>query len=248
MVPDMAKIATVGGVTGIGFLALSLGLPKLIEGLPSEISYGLAAVGGILVLVAFIWSLLNGRSDGGAPIAQVSHGSHSPNFGQIHGDVHITHAAPAAVQESKSLYGSGAPPRSKYQLDNLDALDRVMRGPRLPREAPIEPMPDLGLTELLVRVYQALGGAPSANLAKAPFYRKVDKSIADAVAIHRLHVWGRIGERPIELIEVYRWAEGLFTHKPPRFVWEGPLSSIEYSDLKFNRAEADRHWPNPPLT
>lgn len=104
----MAKVATVGGVTGVAFLALGLGLPEMIENLPPAVSYGLAAVGLVLLLTAFVWSLLNRGGDGGPPNAQTSHGPNSPVVGSVARDFHYYPPAPlpAARQEPKSPYGS----------------------------------------------------------------------------------------------------------------------------------------------
>jgi hypothetical protein len=79
----MAKLATVGGITGIGFLALGLGLPKVIESFSPTLSYGLAAFGGVLVVAAFVWFLLNKGIDGRSDTALTTHGAQSANYGHV---------------------------------------------------------------------------------------------------------------------------------------------------------------------
>lgn len=247
----MAKIATVGGITGLGFLALSLGLPEMIEGLSNEVSYGLAIVGGILVLTAFVWSLLSKRDDGGSSTNQTTHGPHSPNIGSVGGNVTFVHGVQDATQHPKSPYGSGHSPRATEQ-----AAEYIARHLRMAEAYPpglatvrVNPKPDLNFNGLMVRVYKRLGGSPPTGPSRKEFWSLVDREVADKMSLNNLHAWGRMSpNQALREIDPSTWAEGLFDHRDKALFMPSGLHTVEYSDLHFWAHEIDRIWPKPPET
>src|SRR5687768_15376038 len=90
----MGKVVTAGGVSAIGFLAIGLGGPAVIEGMSTAVSYGLTAFGAVLLVVVFIWWLLN-KGGHDTTTTQASHGPHSPNYGRVEGGVHNYFGPPA---------------------------------------------------------------------------------------------------------------------------------------------------------
>ena len=176
---------------------------------------------------------------------QTTHGPHSPNYAKVEGNVNNYYGPPnpAEKQERKMAHQLG--PRledrsSRKTRESAEFHEGLRRYANF--DAP-QTLPDMRLNELLMRVYAKYGPAPQENPKKPTFWKKIDHAIADAVAINNLHVWGRIGSKPIARIELYRWEEGTFDHRAAKFVWVGPLSSVEYTDLCFNRHEMDRIFP-----
>lgn len=245
----MAKIATVGGVTGLGFLALSLGLPEMIDGLSNEVSYGLAIVGGILVLTAFVWSLLSRRDDGGSTVSQTTHGPHSPIIGQVR-DIHNHYGPPnpAEKHEAKSLLGSGRPPRATEQ-----AAEYIARHLRMAEAYPSGPAtfrpdqkPNMNLNAVLVRVYKRLGPPPPNGPQRETFLQRVNREIADKVSLNQFHTWGRMSAgQALREIGFDEWGDGLFDHKSKTLAVPHGLQTVEYQDLHFFVDEIDRIWPKP---
>jgi hypothetical protein len=97
---DMAKATTVSGVTGIAMLAVGLGLPKVIEGLPLWFNYGLVGVGVVLLLVTYVWHLLNGRE------AEGGQHTHGPGSHIFSGDVHnpVFHAGVPKFSAEQTIF------------------------------------------------------------------------------------------------------------------------------------------------
>jgi hypothetical protein len=250
------RVTTAAGIAGFGSLLAGVGAPRVIEGLPVWVNITLFASGAVLIVAAFVSHLLSRKEGGDGGTSQTTHGPHSPNLsGTFTGPVTFG-AAPAAIQERKSPYGS-------YDVGKLaDGLDRVAR--RLadqgagrgfrPKSRPSFPapprLPDLPLAGLLVRVYKKLGGAPAKGAAERPeFLRRVNLEIMDKVAHHKLHVWARFGERALDLITEEDWRQGSFNHlKNALHVPAAYSEGYDLTDLHFNRAEVERVWPTPLRT
>lgn len=178
-------------------------------------------------LAVFAWSMWPRKNEAPADtssgISQLSSGSHAANLaGNFHGPVHIN-PPPAPVQERKLAVG--------WTHRSVGGLERVTTGTPAPK-------PDMLLAGLLVRVYKKLGRP---NSKSTDFVRCVNLEIADTVAMHHLHVWGRINSRPLDLIPEDYWRRGELDHRANSFtvIFQ---SAIVYTDLRFNRSEIDAHW------
>lgn len=112
-----------------------------------------------------------------------------------------------------------------------------------PKALQAKPKPDLPLTGLLIRVYKKLGPPPHDDDQRQAFYRRVNLEISDKVAVHQLHVWGRLGDLPLQAIYRHEWSHGRFDHRGKRFVHAYDFGTRDFTDLHFNKAEIDEHWP-----
>jgi len=97
-------------------------------------------------------------------------------------------------------------------------------------------------------VYQKLGPAPEDPARKAEFRRKVNLHIADTVKLHGLHVWARFGDFPLDLINPYDWQHATLDHLRGELRIPTDWSVNTYTDIHFNKAEIERHWPVPLRT
>lgn len=118
----MGKGVTVGGLSGVAFLALGLGLPRIFEGLPNEVHYGLVAIGAILLLITFIWSMLNKRSDG---LNNQTHGPGAHIFsGPVSNPTFYTNTVPSkfAAECEMTTAPTSLGGRSVIDLDGIATL------------------------------------------------------------------------------------------------------------------------------
>lgn len=140
---------------------------------------------------------------------------------------------------------SPKPKASQIARDQIDEMTRM--APAISgatSEVQYRPKPDMNLTELLVRVYKHLGGAPKEQPERDDFIRKIDFEIIDQITENGLHVWGRYGDRAREPISAYSLTRGKLNHRKDTFavpsVDSGPMV---FRELRFNRDEVDQIWP-----
>ena len=133
---------------------------------------------------------------------------------------------------------------ARDQIDEMTQMAPAIEGAR--SEAPFKskPRPDMNLTELLVRVYKHLGGAPKEQPERDNFIRKVDFEIIDQITENGLHVWGRYGDRAREPISAHSLRQGKLNHRMDTFavpsIDSGPMV---FRELRFDRDEVDQVWP-----
>ena len=85
------QIATVGGLSGVGFFAAGLAMPHYLAGAPPWVPPALLAVGVVCILAPWVWWFLQGSKD--APpfgdTITVTHSGSGHAFGKVEGDVNI---------------------------------------------------------------------------------------------------------------------------------------------------------------
>lgn len=230
----MGKVVTGGGVAAVGFLAVGLGGPALIEGMSTAVSYGLTAFGFVLLVSVFIWTLLNQGGDQETTTTQASHGHHSPNYGRVEGGVHNYFGHPQPLP--------AAPSTSPWDDPNFD-----LNNPKTWAEPSDAPVPDMELREVCDRLYDSLGG-PAQLIAD--FEKRVDLEIKDNVRIRKLHTWGRKKANDgLDDVWSVAWQNGDFSHKKGVLTYrhpDNPTRPIRWTDLRFNRREVDKWLPPKP--
>lgn len=209
---------------------------------------GLAVFSAYWLILWFLKPREGGTSNGG--LTQTSSGPNSPNFnaGTI-GDVHIhpPAPAPAAKQAPRPAEPYSPPPASRsagsgWTNEKLDGLERAMLGVSPPANA----KPDLMLSKIFPRVYKKVRSEnPNREFSKLALINRVDLEIGDIVKLHELTVWGRWGNRPIEIIPRAYLNKGEFKHKNEQFITP-TIDTVRwsvYTDIKLNRAEIEAKWP-----
>lgn len=110
------------------------------------------------------------------------------------------------------------------------------------------PNADIQLKSFLGRIYKKLGWRPSgaSQFQLEAFHRKVNLEILDAMSLHKLHVWGRVGDlatRPISPVE--REFATIDHLKGELRSLGSEEDAIVWTDLRFVKAEVDKVWPPP---
>ena len=110
--------------------------------------------------------------------------------------------------------------------------------------APIAPrIPDISLLEVAQRVIATFGPPPGDKAGEAKMFREVSLQIADRVKQHKLTVWARNGDRPLEKLTRHDWESGDLILGTSQIVVAGDWGSITYSDVQFESGELDAVWP-----
>lgn len=163
-----------------------------------------------------------------AGVTQVTQGSQSPNFGTVHGDVYL---GPAPVPERQPERAPAPrPQRDPYSFTG-----------------PLRPVPDFPLNKLLARLYKILGPAPEMRTPESQkFIRKVNLEIMDQVVHRKLRLWGRSGDRALEVIMDHECQNGTLDHVRGRLSVPAAYTSDHiYTDLHFSQRQIDAVWPEP---
>lgn len=219
----MPKVATVGGVAGLGFLAVGLGLPRVIEDLSPYVSYGVAAFGVVLLVGCYLWTLMSEGGGGESVLKQKTTGLHSPNIGHAR-DIHFNYGPPTPEPKPE--------PESPWNDPNFKLSNSSTWA------ASDEMIPNMELREVLDILYGALGGPPQLI---GDFEKRVDLKIQDGVHHWGLHTWGR--KKPSgTLVKVWStaWERGDFSHKRGSVHYrdpDNPRALHAWGDLHFNRDE-----------
>lgn len=235
----MGKAITASGVAAVGFLAVGLGGPTVIEGMPSTVSYALTAVGAVMLLTVFLWTLLNkGGGDQETTTTQASHGHQSPNYGRVEGGVHNYYApAPVATQPRKSPHGEAA--TSPWDDPSFSLLNR--HSAPQPTKRPVGDMP---LKHVLERLWPQI---EKHGKTVQQIDREITNAFADGIANYALAVWGRREDgQPVEPVWQSALKRGKFSYRNDEITYrdpDNPSAVHRWYDLKFNRDQVDEWLP-----
>lgn len=181
-----------------------------------------------------IWLLLKPSAvsaSAASPTVQTNQGAHSTTVhGEFHGNVYI----------NDPNQGRAVEPQKKRPMEISENMLRMASN-----VPPLEP--DMVLTALLMRLYKIMGPVPTSPDAKKKFQRRINLEIADKVLSQHLIVWGRIGDMPLREIARADLKYAVFDHIGQKMSVSNSYdanSSMIFTDIKFNREQIDRVWPD----
>lgn len=215
---------------------------------------GIALVAWGFLHLILLWLLKpTDVEPGNGGITQTSNGPNSPVVQGGSGNTY--YFGPAAPDESAKASGSN------YDIAKLtNGLNKVFERferddfGRRPPNNPLglatykrsPPKPDYKLDQILSRIYaQVRENLKGTQHTNQTLFEKVDREIADVVSLHDLTVWGRLFDRPIEVIPKSVLKNGRFRHKQGEFQ-SPPVDTpnwLSYTDIKFNKKEIEGKWP-----
>ena len=112
---------------------------------------------------------------------------------------------------------------------------------------PVRPrIPDITLFEVAQRVIASFGPPTENEAERAKIIREAALQIGDRVKQHKLTVWARRGERPLEKLSSHEWATGDLILGASQIIVPGEWSSLTYNDVQFESDELNAVWPPRP--
>lgn len=176
-------------------------------------------IGGIYVLIG-VWDPISSQF-------------HLPTLGELLGlgVVYLPGWVWASAVQLLLFYGL-----FDYVRTRLDA-GNVIRGAKAASAKPEPVPPDMPLREVLERIAAIKGGKISSL--------DVNHELADKAKLHKLTVWARVGDRPIEKLAKWQIDICTFDVETGEILIPSSYSSVHYTHIQFVRTEIDQVWPEP---